>query len=227
MKAFAAGALSILLASGAGADTYKGLTLGDPVPEHMTPLSSQLFAAGLAAQDLPEPFASLCKHEFFVLGHGVIWAKSTGCDGPVIMVSAFEPLRVFHSPADALAPRLVSDIDGITFIETNLGDVADKFGSAGLIGGPYGQMQGSPIGIYSLAYGVGETGTVAVFSFQTPIEIGLLSTQTPPTDPQDRVTAPIIAIDLLSADYFALTLEGANVTRDSGYVPLPADLFAD
>lgn len=215
-------ALGVLLSSPVYADSYQGLTLGEPIPDTTTPRSAQLWADKLKADMLPDDMLDICTHELLPLGGGHLRADTLTCDGPVVRISATEPISAFFDSGNP-QPPVTTNLSGLVFKETTLSEARARFGSEGLIAGRwFGKTDPDNVGAFALAYEVADTDTVAAFWFQIPRASGWqLNSASDEIDPARRDTAVLISIDLMTTSFFDSLNSGQAGVASERYTPLP------
>jgi len=210
--------LAICVCGPVWAESYKNLTLGATIPPDMQPVESVPLADKVDVETLPPGLKDLCQHEFFTLGDGRILAMSDGCDGPVQLISATEPIPLFQSPLEAMRQRLATDMAGLEFGVTTHPETIRRLGSRGLVGGTFGSDEPDAIGSVSLAYELTDGDGILILVFQLP----LTDWATQDDQPPDLDRAVLLSIVWVTPGYFALLTDGTQLTPSDGYQPIPS-----
>jgi len=145
--------------------TYKGMTLGMPLPDTIAPDRSILLVDQMTQTDVPVAFQALCEHRITADG-GPLLVLTDTCDGPVVSISASD-VTTFFNPDDVTPTDPSPELADFEYGITTLAQVRGRFCSEGLIVEDWlGQTNGIGFGGLALGYEVEETDAIAIFGFQ-------------------------------------------------------------
>lgn len=190
-RTFVGAAAAALLALPASSQEIAGVTLGEPIP-----------------QALPDPLGTQQRGPFAY----ALWRRADGVSMSVTTrVGSGEVLYVelWRTETDGVMPAPLPDA---TFGETTLGDLKDRFGSAGFVFGERGRT--APVGenaAFFTSYEIAESD--AVISFVTIMPLAEAGPET--------ASASVLDAVILGHGPYLDAIWGANRGALPGYAPIP------
>ncbi len=186
----------VLLASPVAAQDFRGVTLGAPIPDTApTPVGSEV----------APPFA----YTLWSFDDGLSMSATRDAETDEVLY-----LEMWRSQAEGTQP---APVPGLTFGETTRGDLAERFGSEGVVFGSRGRFaEAGPMGVYFISYEV--EGSDTVVSFVTIQPLAEASEET--------ADASILDAVIVANGRYLDEIWGLNRGRLPGYTPID-DPFTD
>ena len=210
--------------------TYKGMTLGMPLPDTIAPDRSILLVDQMTQTDVPVAFQALCEHRITADG-GPLLVLTDTCDGPVVSISASD-VTTFFNPDDVTPTDPRPELADFEYGITTLAQVRGRFCSEGLIVEDWlGQTSGIGFGGLALGYEVEDTDAIAIFGFQLARSDMLFPPLgDTPMDASKRSATTLLTIELMTRGHLDTFLSvipnGDQMTTSNGYQPI-VNVFND
>lgn len=186
----------VLLASPAAAQDFRGVTLGAPIPDT---------APEPVGSEAAPPFA----YTLWTFDDGLSMSATRDAETGDVLY-----LEMWRSQAEGTQP---APVQGLTFGVTTRGDLAEQFGSEGVVFGSRGRFaEVGPMGVYFISYEVEGSDTVVSFVTIQPLSEAS----------EETADASVLDAVIVADGRYLDQIWGLNRGRLPGYAPI-ADPFTE